>query len=114
LSQLTNFHTKSLDTDKTTTESGLQVFHRVVGSGGSFGASSLQQEIGLGEAVSMDTVTIQWASGKSQTLENPPLNTMLLIREDSDSATVVNLPIGDLFSLSKKPAEASDHSHHGH
>lgn len=34
--------------------------HRVVSTGGSFGASSLQLEIGLGDAVSLDEVRIIW------------------------------------------------------
>jgi hypothetical protein len=36
--------------------------HRVVGSDGSFGASSLQQEIGLGDASEIVLIRIQWPS----------------------------------------------------
>ena len=43
------------------TESGKKsVFHRVVSTGGSFGASSLQQEIGIGKATRIESITIKW------------------------------------------------------
>jgi len=39
--------------------------HRVVGSGGSFGASTLRQEIGLGEAAAMETVRVRWPGSRT-------------------------------------------------
>ena len=38
--------------------------YRSVSTGGSFGASSLQQEIGIGKATKIDEITIQWPNAK--------------------------------------------------
>lgn len=43
-------------------------YHVVVSSGGSFGSSSLQQEIGLGDAVRINEIEIKWAN-KDQSVE---------------------------------------------
>ena len=37
-----------------------QFFHLVVSTGGSFGSSSLQQEMGLNEAVTIKEIEIKW------------------------------------------------------
>jgi hypothetical protein len=42
------------------TPGGSRSVHRVVGSGGSFGASSLQQEIGLGDATRITEIEVLW------------------------------------------------------
>src|SRR5688572_14231303 len=39
---------------------GRREIHRVAGSGGSFGASPLRQEIGLGAAHAIDSVEVRW------------------------------------------------------
>ncbi len=49
------------------TPSGTRDIHVTVGSGGSFGASSLQQEIGLGDATAIGEVVITWPAGGAQT-----------------------------------------------
>ena len=67
--------------------------HAVVSSGGSFGASSLEQELGLGAADAIESLEIHWpASGVNQTFQNVPLSTALEIREDADSYRVRELP----------------------
>lgn len=45
-----------------------QTFYRTVSTGGSFGASSLQQAMGLGEAVQIDTLQIAWPN-RQRTVE---------------------------------------------
>ena len=45
-------------TDKS--EGRLRSIHRLVGSGGSFGGSSFQQEIGLGQARKIEEVVVRW------------------------------------------------------
>jgi hypothetical protein len=46
---------------------GTRVIHRTVGSGGSFGASPLRQEIGIGDATSVEWVEVDWpASAEKQ------------------------------------------------
>ena len=41
-----------------------QVFHLVVSTGGSFGSSSLQQEIGLDEATAIKEIEVKWSNNK--------------------------------------------------
>jgi hypothetical protein len=48
------------------TPDGPRAIHRLVGSGGSFGASSLQLEIGLGNATALDEIEIRWPGGESE------------------------------------------------
>ena len=66
--------------------------HAVVGGGGSFGASSLEQEIGLGAANKVKSLEIYWpASGVLQIFADAPLNSMLEIREDADNYVIRDL-----------------------
>jgi len=61
---------------------GTRAIHRTVGSGGSFGASPLQQEIGLGDAAGIDSVEITWpGSGRSQRVEGLELDRRYRVRE---------------------------------
>jgi hypothetical protein len=46
-----------------TTEDGEREIHRTVGTGGSFGSSSLRQEIGLGRAVAIREIRVTWPAG---------------------------------------------------
>ena len=60
--------------------------YRTVGSGGSFGASSLQQEIGLGQADSLLTVEVTWpASGTVQQFSDLAMNQIVRIKEGQDT-----------------------------
>lgn len=43
-----------------TEDGGMRTLHRIVGSGGSFGASPFRQEIGLGRARALRRLTIAW------------------------------------------------------
>jgi len=63
------------------TPAGERIVHVVAGSGGSFGGSSLQQEIGLGDAKSVKRVEIDWPGGESQVLGAVPLRTFLEVTE---------------------------------
>jgi hypothetical protein len=71
-----------------------RTLHRTVDTGGSFGASSLQQEIGLGEATRIDTLTITWptADRSTQTFRDIAVNQHVRIVEGDASATVLNRP----------------------
>ncbi len=63
-------------------EGGKRSIHVVAGSGGSFGASSLQQEIGLGDAEAIERVEIFWpASGLRQVVAGVPLDSFVLVHE---------------------------------
>ncbi len=65
---------------------GSRVIHRVVGTGGTFGSSSLQLEIGLQQADQINGIHILWpASGTEQYFEGPTMNTAYLVKENSSS-----------------------------
>ena len=76
-----------------TEEGGRRDIHVVVGSGSSFGASSLEQEIGLGTADAIESLEVYWpTSGIRQRFEDVPLDTALEIREDGDDYVTRELP----------------------
>lgn len=61
---------------------GKRSLYRTVTTGGSFGGNSLQTEIGLGKASAVESIEILWpATGKKQTIVNPPLDRSLKIVE---------------------------------
>ena len=78
----------------TVTEGGVRRdIHAVVGSGGSFGASSLEQEIGLGTADAVESLEVYWpTSGTRQRFEGVPLDVAIEIRENADGYVVRELP----------------------
>lgn len=62
---------------------GLRHIHRQVGTGGSFGSSSLQQEIGLGRALSIVSIEIAWpGSGTTQRFVGLALDRIYELHED--------------------------------
>jgi hypothetical protein len=66
-------------------EGGTRDIHTVVSSGGSFGASSLRQHIGLGDASAIRTLEIRWpASGTVQTFYDVAMNRRYRIQEGED------------------------------
>ena len=67
-------------------ESGAtRTIHRVVGSGGSFGASSLQLEVGLGRADALNAIEVWWpASGLRQRFAHLEMDRMYRIVEGED------------------------------
>ena len=52
-----------------------------VDSGGSFGSSSLEQEIGLGNATEVVSVTVRWPSGRTDTFSDLPIDARFVISE---------------------------------
>ncbi len=88
---------------------GRRRVHRVVGSGGSFGASPLRQEIGLGEGVTEVQVDVWWpASGKRQSFAALKPGQLYQLKEGNAKAERIELQPFRLAS------EAHDHSHsHG-
>jgi hypothetical protein len=62
--------------------------HRTVSSGGSFGASPLEQHIGLGRPARVAAVEVRWpASRTTQNLGEVQKNQMLQIREAAGAPT---------------------------
>ena len=71
--------------------------HVTVGTGGSFGSSSLRQEIGLADAVSIDYVEVRWPrDGQLQRFAGMGLDGAYLLREGQALATKVVLHSYDL------------------
>ena len=59
-----------------------RTIHRVVNSGGSFGANPLEQHIGLGTADKIEGIRVRWpASGSIQELNAAEINTRLEVKE---------------------------------
>ncbi|MCF3649467.1 CRTAC1 family protein [Synoicihabitans lomoniglobus] len=86
-----------------------RAIHRVVSSGGSFGATSFRQEIGLGDATAVKRVEIFWpTTGKTQVFTGLALDQEFVIREGSGTPREVSRgsfpwPTGDA---------AAAHMHH--
>ena len=75
-------------------EGGRRVVHRSVGSGGSFGASPLQQQIGLGPGVRRVDVEIWWpASNTRQRFSNVDKNRFLEITEFAQAPRPLERPV---------------------
>lgn len=74
-------------------DGSVRSIHRTVGSGGSFGASPLRQEIGVGRATEIKRVVIRWPTdGEVQTVTGLEVNRSYRVREDDPVAIVVDLP----------------------
>lgn len=61
-----------------------QKIYRTVGTGGSFGAHSLRQEIGLGKAKKIKSLTVFWQNGSPQTFTDIATNQKIKITENAD------------------------------
>jgi hypothetical protein len=92
---------------KVQAEQGERTIVRTVGSGGSFGASPLRQEIGLGQAQAILSAEIRWPSGKVQTIRDFAMDRFYRINEGEEAAVAWDLP-------SVAWPAASDHSAHQH
>jgi len=79
--------------------------YRTVGSGGSFGASPLQQHIGLGKSARIVSLEIWWpASNTRQQFSNVEINQFFEIKEFSTELTRLQRPT---FHLGAKTAGAA-------
>jgi hypothetical protein len=77
----------------TFTENGVKrSVYKDVNSGGSFGSSPLQQEMGIGQAKVIDDIEIKWAGSQSvQHFKNVAPNRFLHITEGEDKYKVISL-----------------------
>jgi hypothetical protein len=75
--------------------------HRVVGSGGTFGASSLRQEIGVGKAEQIEELVVDWPGSRTrQVFTHLPARVVIKIREgdkepDVQSQSAARFKVGD-------------------
>ncbi len=84
----------------------VRTIYREVNSGGSFGASPLRREIGIGRATVIDEIAIQWhPAQKVQVIKNVKSNQHLRIREGTDRPEII--PLDKLNLISARP-----HVHH--
>ena len=70
-------------------EAGGRTIHVTVGTGGSFGSASLQQEIGLGTATVIDGLEVLWPSGTVQRFTQLAVNRVYALREGDDEPVVI-------------------------
>jgi hypothetical protein len=74
------------------TDEGERAIHRTIGSGGSFGASPMRQEIGLGQARNIKGVEIFWpVTGLTQVVTGLELNRFYHVREGAAAPSLVEL-----------------------
>ncbi|MBW2579171.1 MAG: CRTAC1 family protein, partial [Deltaproteobacteria bacterium] len=72
---------------------GTRTIHVLAGSGGSFGGSSMQQEIGLGRAVAIEEIQIRWPGSDSrQRFEDVAPNRIYRVVEGEAKLEVIALP----------------------
>jgi hypothetical protein len=73
-------------------QNGLRDIYATVSSGGSFGASTLQQVIGLGRASSIRSIEVRWPStGKLQIFKDVGMDQIVRIREGEPAAIPVRV-----------------------
>ena len=66
--------------------------YRYVGSGGSFGASPLRQNIGLGKATRIESLDIYWpTTGVTQTFRDVPVDRAIQVVEGASSYSTLPL-----------------------
>lgn len=72
-----------------TTPDGPRTLHRTVSTGSSFGSSSLQLEVGLGDATAIDQVVVTWPvrARTQQVFSGVRLNSYVRIKEGSENVT---------------------------
>jgi hypothetical protein len=69
-----------------------RVVYRDVNSGGSFGASPLRREIGIGKATNIDEISIFWPASKiTQVIKNVKPNQFIQITEGKDNFEQIQL-----------------------
>ena len=89
---------------------GTREMHRAVGSVSSFGGSPFRQEIGLGDAISIIRLEVEWpASGTRQVFENVPHDTFLRLVEGSDTLQVVRTARFDLAAVAQQGGPGHAH-----
>jgi len=91
------------------TTDGLRAIYKTTGTGGSFGASPLRQEIGLGQAKAIRSIEIFWpVTGKTQVITNATFDHFYQVQEGQPNATLL---ARKSFRL---PLEGHSHEHHHH
>ncbi|MEZ4647272.1 MAG: FG-GAP-like repeat-containing protein [Candidatus Eisenbacteria bacterium] len=92
-------------------EGAEHVFHRIVCTGGSFGSSSLQLEVGLGDATEVESVVVVWPypSHATEVFEGLETGKRFRLREGSGAAMEMAC---EPFQLGASGGGEHDHHHH--
>lgn len=91
------------------TSDGTRNIFTTVGTGGSYGASSLRQEIGVSNAISVKKIEIKWSgSGITQTFENIETNKFYRINEGENFMETLD---SEKLNFGTSPEQ---HKHHHH
>ena len=92
------------------TPNGTRDIHNVVGTGGSFGSSSLRQEIGLGDATAIVQVEVTWPTTMAkEVFTNVPMDAAAILVEGTGTAKPWALP--KLQLKGKGGAQEHQHQH---
>ncbi len=83
-----------------------RIIHSQTGSGASFGASTLQQEIGLGNAEAIEELVIRWPSGVVQNFTNVAMDQKYIVEEDA-----ADLRLADMRKISFRRSKEEIHQH---
>ena len=79
--------------DVVSPDGGRCSIHRVIGGGSSFGGNSLAPTVGLGDASSIEALTVSWpGSTSSQTFRDVEADRSIEITEGSESYRVLPRP----------------------
>ena len=90
----------------TQTATTRRIIHSQTGSGASFGASTLQQEIGLGNAEAIEELVIRWPSGVVQNFTNVAMDQKYIVEEDA-----ADLRLADMRKISLRRSKEEIHPH---
>lgn len=94
------------------TEQGDRAIYKTVSPGGSFGASPLRQEIGLGQALKIEAVEIFWPrTGQTQTLTEIEMDRAYHVREGQPKVTPLELKPFRLGAGATTKDHHHDHKH---
>ena len=92
------------------TSEGTRSIHRMVSSGASFGASSLQQEIGLGQAAAIREIAVIWpGADEVQRFSEVPLDRTYRVRQGA--AALIPLVRRSLSLAPERDGAAGSHEH---
>jgi hypothetical protein len=88
-------------------EGGRRDIYLRVGTGGTYGTSSLQAEMGLGDATKIESISISWpVSGTQSVLTNVPMDSFIQVTEGHNDFQVLNVPKIDLSPVVERMKEA--------
>ena len=91
------------------TSGGTRSIHRMVSSGASFGASSLQQEIGLGQATAIREIAVIWpGEDEVQRFADVPLDQAYRVRQGEAAL----IPLGRRSVSLAPERDGAAHGHH--